>query len=152
LLRASAAGWIFAKGKEMNNASEAINVVDFGDLTPQTNALLQQGVVAYRTDRAHANALFRQALEQAPQELPVYFCLYKIHAYRGDLDEALAMARAGLAEAARQSDLPADWRQWRKTDISARNPTENPMRFALYTLKALAFVPDRLPRRRYAVA
>jgi len=71
-----------------------MNVVDFGDLTPETNALLQQGVVAYRGDRAHANALFRQALEQAPQELPVSFCLYKFHAYRGDLDEALAMARS----------------------------------------------------------
>ena len=129
-----------------------MNVVDFGDLTPETNALLQQGVVAYRGDRAHANALFRKALEQAPQELPVSFCLYKFHAYRGDLDEALAMARAGLAEAARQAGLPSEWRQWREADISARNPTENPTRFALYTLKALAFVPDRLPRRRYAVA
>ena len=73
--------------------------INFGDLPDAINALLQQGVAAYRRDFKTADALFRQALEAAPQELPTYFCLYKIHTYQGNLDEARAAAQAGLVEA-----------------------------------------------------
>src|SRR5438132_719256 len=60
--------------------SEAIN---FGDLPENIDDLLQQGVAAYRHDRAQADRLFRQALAAAPTQLPTYFCLYKIHTYQG---------------------------------------------------------------------
>ncbi len=114
------------------NAGEPIN---FGDLPEPIDALLQSGVIAYRTDPARADALFREALAADPAQLPVYFCLYKIHTYRGRLDEALAAARAGLAEAARQAGWDADYREWQPQPQS-----EGPGRFALYTLKALAFI------------
>ena len=113
--------------------SEAI---DFGDLPETINALLQQGVVAYRHDHVYADALFRQALEQAPAQLPVYFCLYKIHAYQGNLEAAQAAAEAGLREAADQAGWDPDWRAWHR---SATMP-DGAGRFALYTLKALAFI------------
>jgi len=110
--------------------------VNFGAIKPEVDALLQQGVIAYRSDFARAENFFRQALAAEPEELASYFCLYKIHTYHGDLDTALDMARTGLAKAARQAGWPQDWRAW-----TPQNPfPEGAGRFALYTLKALAFI------------
>lgn len=112
---------------------EAIN---FGDLPDEINELLQQGVAAYRHDHAKADQLFRQALAVAPSELPTYFCLYKIHTYQGNLEQAQAAAEDGLQEAARQAGLDHDWRRWEPHHALS----DGAGRFALYTLKALAFI------------
>ncbi len=112
------------------------DTINFGDLPQEIDALLQQGVAAYRRDHAQADRLFRQALAAAPQQLPTYFCLYKIHTYQGHLDEAEAVAELGLAEAARQAGWPRDWRHWTPHDPLP----DGAGRFALYTLKALAFI------------
>jgi len=112
------------------------DLVDFGELPEAVNALLQQGVVAYRSSAGEADALFRQALSLAPQALPVYYCLYKTHTYRGNLDEALCAAQAGRKEAARQADWPEDFTRWQPV----LECPPGPGRFALYTLKALAFI------------
>ncbi|MBB4198789.1 hypothetical protein CCR94_08940 [Rhodoblastus sphagnicola] len=110
--------------------------VSFGKVKPEIDALLQQGVVAYRSDFARAETFFRQALAAEPDELASYFCLYKIHTYHGDLDVALEMARTGLRKAAAQAGWPEDWRQW-----TPQNPfPDGAGRFALYTLKALSFI------------
>jgi hypothetical protein len=122
---------------------EAIN---FGELPDDINELLQQGVAAYRHDRSQSERLFRQALAAAPTELPIYFCLYKIHTYQGHLDEAQTVAENGLKEAARQAGWELDWRCWTKQDVLA----EGAGRFALYTLKALAFIHLRQDNRRQA--
>jgi Tfp pilus assembly protein PilF len=113
--------------------------INFGELPEAIDALLQQGVVAYRRDPPRADALFRQALSAAPTQLPVYFCLYKIHTYQGNLDHARDVAQAGLEEAARQANLSPDWREWHTDPALA----DGPARFALYTLKALAFIDLR---------
>jgi Tfp pilus assembly protein PilF len=110
--------------------------INFGDLPEDINALLQQGVAAYRHDRSRADQLFRQALAAAPEQLPIYFCLYKIHTYQGNLDEAQTAAESGLKEAASQAGWPLDWRQW----LPQRVLPDGAGRFALYTLKALAFI------------
>ena len=90
-----------------------------------------------------ADWLFRQALAAAPEQLAVYFCLYKIHTYQGSLDEARTIAEQGLREAARQAGWSTDWRGWRP-----QNPIQDgPARFALYTLKALAFIHLRRNER-----
>lgn len=112
------------------------DTINFGDLPQEIDALLQQGVAAYRLYHAQADRLFRQALAAAPQQLPTYFCLYKIHTYQGHLDEAEAVAELGLAEAARQAGWPRDWRHWTPHDPLP----DGAGRFALYTLKALAFI------------
>lgn len=115
------------------------DIINFGDLPEAVNALLQQGVAAYRQDRTRADQLFRQALAAAPAELPTYFCLYKIHTYQGNLDEAQKAAESGLKEAARQAGWELDWRNWQP---QATAP-DGASRFALYTLKALAFISLR---------
>lgn len=117
--------------------------IDFGPLPAGIDALLQQGVSAYGDDKdpAEADRLFRAALEQAPNALPVYFCLYKIHGYQGHHDRARQAALGGLEEAARQAGLPTDWRQWRAEMFPTA--ADGPARFAKYTLKALAFLALR---------
>lgn len=73
----------------------------------------------------------------APQALAVYYLLYKHHAGRREFALAERAARAGLAEAARQAALPADWRDVQALDGPA---DQGPRRFWLFTLKALAFI------------
>lgn len=122
------------------------DAINFGDIPDAINLLLQQGVGAYRRDRSRADHLFRRALAAAPTQLPIYFCLYKIHTYQGNLDQAQAAAESGLREAARQAGWSPDWRQWQP---------EKPLpdgagRFALYTLKALAFISLKQDNRHQA--
>lgn len=123
------------------------DAINFGELPEEIDALLQAGVAAYRRDHALANRLFRQALSAAPGELPIYFCLYKIHTYQGNLDDAQAAAEAGLMEAARQAGWPTKWRQWQVPPASP----DGAGRFALYTLKALAFIRLRQDDKPAAV-
>jgi tetratricopeptide (TPR) repeat protein len=118
---------------ELHSAPEPIN---FGDLPGEIDALLQRGVAAYRRDRPEADRLFREALGANPQLLPTYYCLYKIHTYQGNLDDALAFAEAGLREAARQAGWSSNYLDWAPSPL----PADGPERFAMYTLKALAFI------------
>lgn len=112
------------------------DAIDFGEVPPAVNEILQRGVALHRSDRAAADRAFREALALDPRALATYFCLYKIHTYAGDLDAALAAAEGGAREAARQANLSPDWKLWEPDEISL----DGPGRFALYTLKALAFI------------
>jgi hypothetical protein len=114
------------------------NLIDFGDVLPEVNEILQRGVALYRHDPTGADLAFREALALRPDALPTYLCLYKIHTYQGNLDEALSIAHAGLAEAARQAGLDPDWTAWKPGQIS--EDVAAPGHFALFTLKALAFI------------
>ncbi len=122
--------------------------IDFGETPPEVNEILQQGVLLLRQNPAAADAKFRAALALDPSALATYFCLYKIHAYGARLDDALAIAEAGLAEAGRQAGLPRDWSCWTPKDLA--KAAEGPARFALYTLKAIAFIQLRRGARRDA--
>ncbi|QGM96582.1 hypothetical protein [Methylocystis parvus] len=110
--------------------------VDFGTLPGPVDTLLQQGVVAYRSDRVRADRLFRQALDLAPEALAAYFCLYKIHTYMGNLEVAKEAALDGMREAARQAGWASDPKLWPRE----QSHTDGPARFALFTLKALSFI------------
>ncbi len=112
------------------------DAIDFGEVSPAVNEILQEGVALHRHDRAAADARFRAALALDPTALQTWFCLYKIHTYAGDLDAALEAAMGGLRAAARRANLAPDWTGWRRDEI----PTNDAGRFALYTLKALAFI------------
>ena len=114
----------------------ADDLVDFGEVPSDVNEILQRGVALYRTDRVGADRAFREALALDPTALATWFCLYKIHTYSGDLDAALEAAEGGAREAARQANLAPDWRDWDPEAVSL----DGPGRFALYTLKALAFI------------
>jgi hypothetical protein len=130
--------------RDLFSNSDAIN---FGDLPDAINDLLQQGVAAYRHDLALADRLFRQAMVAAPEQLPVYFCLYKIHTYQGNLDMAVTAAEDGLGVAARQAGWSPNWRDWAVQSVIP----DGAGRFALYTLKALAFIRLRRSERTQAL-
>jgi hypothetical protein len=122
-------------------------LVDFGELPEAIDNLLQRGVAAYRTDRTMADALFKEALSSAPQELAAYYCLYKIHTYMGNLDYAAVVARDGMTEAARQAGWsvePTDWPPGKEAE-------GGPARFALFTLKALSFIELKRDNRQAAL-
>ena len=112
--------------------------IDFGETPPEIDLRLQEGVRLHRTAPDAAEAVFRDALAQAPDCLPVYYCLYKVLTYRGRLADARVMANAALARATDQARLPGDWRDWRPAMFS--DAPAGAARFALYTLKALAFI------------
>lgn len=131
------------KSRANELAAEQHDIIDFGEIADEINDILQEGVAAYRRDKKRADELFRKALAAAPTELPVYYCLYKIHTYQGNLDDAVAMAESGLREGARQAGWPLDWRQWQPQPQAP----DGPGRFALYTLKALAFISLRRDER-----
>jgi tetratricopeptide (TPR) repeat protein len=120
--------------------------INFGELPPEIDALLQKGVIAYRRDFDQAEKLFREALAAGPEELPIYYCLYKIHTYHGNLDEARAAAQTGMQKAARQAGWPDDWRAWEPPGAIP----DGAGRFALYTLKALAFIHLRRDEKNEA--
>jgi tetratricopeptide (TPR) repeat protein len=120
-------------------------LINFGDLPEAVDELLQRGVAAHRSDRDEADALFREALALAPQELPTYYCLYKINTYRGSLDAAAEYAQLGLREAARQAGWSEDPADWPRNEHGA-----GPARFAMFTLKALAFIELKRDNRDIA--
>lgn len=122
------------------------DAIDFGEVSPAVNEILQRGVALSRHDGDAADRTFREALALDPGQLATWFCLYKIHTYSGRLDAALEAAEGGLREAARQSNLPPDWRLWEPDEIDL----DGPARFALYTLKALAFIHMRRDDRATA--
>ncbi|MGR9116023.1 MAG: hypothetical protein ACU85E_09675 [Gammaproteobacteria bacterium] len=116
----------------------------FSPNMPQpVNALLQAAVVASRSDKIRAEQLFYEAYQLDKACLQTYFALYKFYFYQARLEEAEKFVLAGLKEAARQGEFPADYRclyrDRGKWDLYANDTTL----FYLYTLKALAFIKLR---------
>lgn len=125
----------------MVQTSLSEDLVDFGDLPPPVNALLQQGVATHASDPARARACFRTAIETAPEVLPSYRCLFKLQNKLRDFDSAYETAQAGLAQAAAQCAVSRDWQAWTPAQRAAA--PEQPGRFLLQFLKALAFIELR---------
>lgn len=118
-----------------------------GSVTPAVQHLID---VARNAPPAQVEAALWTAVATAPDQLPVYYLLYKMHAGRGQMDLALSAATKGLAAAAQAAGLPLDWRlvQPDATDFSVPGAA----RFWLFTLKALAFISLRRDDRDTAAA
>lgn len=111
------------------NAIDDDEKLDFGQLPPAVDHLLQQGVAAHFGDRARAERLFLTALSLAPDALPAHRCLVKHYNRCRQFDKALTAARGWVAAAARHAGLPDNWLLW----DDAPGP-------ALAALKGLAFI------------
>jgi hypothetical protein len=110
--------------------------VNFGDLPRPLTASSSRALPPIAAITRAPTRCFDKRWQQRRTSCRPIICLYKIHTYRGHLDEAMAVARAGLQEAARQAGWSLDWRDW-SASIAA---PEGAARFALYTLKAMAFI------------
>lgn len=106
--------------------------LDFGDLPPAVDQLLQQGVASHFTDPAAAEGYFRQAIALDPTALPAYRCLFKHHNRKRQFEAAFATCTQWLTEAARQAGIAPQWQAWQ----SAPRP-------ALAALKGYAFIQLR---------
>ncbi|MGR9101182.1 MAG: hypothetical protein ACU826_11510 [Gammaproteobacteria bacterium] len=116
----------------------------FSPNMPQpVNALLQDAVIASRTDKLRAETLFKQAYEMDKACLQTYFALYKFYFYQARLIEAERFVIAGLEEAARQGGFPADYRRLFRAEPKWNLYANESSLFYLYTLKALAFIKMR---------
>lgn len=115
--------------KQEMNAFDDDEKLDFGQLPPEVDHLLQQGVAAHFSDRALAERMFLAALSLAPDALPAHRCLVKHYNRCRQFDKALAAARGWVAAAARHAGLPDNWLLWKEAPGSA-----------LAALKGLAFV------------
>lgn len=118
-----------------------------GTVSPAVQHLID---VARNAPAAQVEAALWTAAATAPDSLPVYYLLYKMHAGRGQLDLALQAASKGLNAAAQAARLASDWLKVLPGDADFSVP--GPARFWLFTLKALAFIQLRRGERDTAAA
>ncbi len=109
-----------------------------GTLPAKASGLLDEAMSVYG-DTARAESLLKQARDEAPEALPVYFSLYKFYFYKGRLKEAERSARQALETAARQGGFPSDFRLL-AADTADWSRHDGPEHFYLFSLKALAFI------------
>lgn len=103
--------------------------------------MVQQAIASYE-DRPVAESLFRQALALAPGEMEIYVAFYKFYFYQKYLPEAEAVALQALHKIAELTGLPADWRRLNREFAQWSSP-DSPVRYYLYTMKALGFIALR---------
>lgn len=104
---------------------------------------LHEAGLAYQHD-ALAEQHLRAAQALAPDHAAVLIGLYRFYFYKGRLREALEVAERCLAKAARENDLPADWRQVAADDADFSRYDDVLPRFYLFTLKGYAYLQMRL--------
>jgi len=104
---------------------------------------LHRASLAYQQD-AVAERYLREAQALAGDHAAVLIGLYRFYFYKGRLREALEVARRCLQKAARENNLPADWRQVTAGAASFDRYEEMLPRFYLFTLKGYAYLQMRL--------
>lgn len=114
-----------------------------GGLPEAANDHLWEAAHAYQ-DSARAEAHLRAAEAIAPGHAAVLIGLYRFYFYKNRLAECLQVARACLAKAQRETNLPADWRDVRADDAAFGRYDELMPRFFLFTLKGYAYLNMRL--------
>jgi phage tail protein X len=107
-----------------------------GDVPESVKPLLDQARSAESPEQVLALLLTAQI--SAPDSPSLYYLLYKFYARQADFKQAELIALKGLAVAAKQANLPDDWRT--VTPDMADFTSPGPARFWLFTLKALAFI------------
>lgn len=96
-------------------------------------------------DREKTIALLEKAMALAPDQLEVYYRHYKYLFYNKKLTQAEAVARKGLAVASQQAKIPEDCLLQTPTTADWQD-SQGPVRFYLFTMKALAFILLRQER------
>lgn len=107
-----------------------------GDVPALVKPLLDQARTAESPEQVLALLLTAQI--SAPDSASLYYLLYKFYARQANFEQAERVALKGLAVAAKQAQLPEDWRT--VTPDMADFTAPGPARFWVFTLKALAFI------------
>src|SRR5262245_21998870 len=107
-------------------------------LPPEAEIYLYEAGLAYQDDAA-AEKLLEKAEALAPNHAAVLIGFYRFYFYKGRLREALEIAKRCLAKAARENNLPADWRHVTADQALFGRYEEILPRFFLFTLKGYAY-------------
>ena len=111
------------------------------DVPVPVRQMVQQAIASYE-DKPVAEGLFKQALALAPGEMEIYVAFYKFYFYQKYLPEAEQVAQQTLHKVAELTGLPADWRRFKREFATWSHP-DSPVRYYLYTMKALGFIALR---------
>jgi tetratricopeptide (TPR) repeat protein len=104
---------------------------------------LWEAGLSYHLDEV-AEGHLRKAEALAPGHAAVLVGLYRFYFYKGRLGEALDIARLCLEKAAKENDLPANWRDVAAGGAPFGRYEEMAPRFFLFTLKGYAYLQMRL--------
>jgi hypothetical protein len=114
-----------------------------GGLPPEAEKHLEKAGLAYSSDRL-AEEHLRRANELAPDHFAVLIGFYRFYFYKGRIEEALVVSKICLAKAAREKNLPADWRDASAQDADFANYDDVLARFYMFCLKGYAYLNMRL--------
>jgi tetratricopeptide (TPR) repeat protein len=114
-----------------------------GGLPPEAEWHLAQAGLSYQSDEV-AERHLHEARALAPGHAAVLVGLYRFYFYKGRLGEALDIARLCLEKAARENNLPANWRDVTAGDAPFSRYEEMAPRFFLFSLKGYAYLQMRL--------
>lgn len=112
-------------------------------LPPAAEQHLYKAGLTYLHDDV-AETHLREAQALAPDHAAVLIGLYRFFFYKGRLGEALDVALACLAKAARDNGFSDDWHNVRRDDADFGSFDAVLPRFYLFTLKAYAYLQMRL--------
>lgn len=113
--------------------------VHFGfDLDPEVDQQLQNAAARVADRDAFLRAL-NEARARAPDQLEVLQALYKLHCYRGELQQAEDIVFQSLVQASIQGGFDRDWQRL-ESNSADWEQQRGPARSFLYSLKALAFI------------
>lgn len=111
------------------------------DVPVPVRQMVQQAIASYE-NKSMAEQLFTRALELAPNEMEIYVAFYKFYFYQKHLPGAEEVALQTLSKVAELTGLPADWRRFKREFAHWTSP-DSPVRYYLYTMKALGFIALR---------
>lgn len=112
-------------------------------LPPEAERHIKAAGLSYHLDDI-AETHLQEAQALAPDHVAVLIGLYRFYFYKGRLEEALDIARSCLAKAARENNLPPDWRDTKASDAIFGRYEDIAPRFFLFTLKGYAYLQLRL--------
>jgi tetratricopeptide (TPR) repeat protein len=112
-------------------------------LPPEAQRCLEYAGDLY-ADSAEAEKYLKEAEKWAPDHAAVLIGLYRFYFYKGRLQDALHIANLCLRKAARENNMPLDWRRVTRNDAVFDRYEEILPRFFLFTLKGYAYLQMRL--------
>lgn len=114
-----------------------------GGLPVEAQAHLDKAAARYHLSDV-AETHLHQAANLAPEHAAVLISLYRFYFYKGQLVEALEVARACLSKAMRENLLGEDWKAVRPADANFTDWGALVPRFFLFSLKGYAYLHLRL--------
>lgn len=127
---------------EINEALVTSALLGRGLPSEAEHHLWEAGLSYHLEDIAERH--LREAEMVAPGHAAVLIGLYRFYFYKGRLAEALAVARRCLSKAAKENNLPTDWRHVRASDAEFSRYENILPRFFLFSLKGYAYLQMRL--------